>query len=342
MAAVPLERRLLDVALGDPAADDFTWARRRRGQTSRNRPIVRETRAITTPSTRPMRCISLCWLTPRMSSHRAYDGESSRLSGSGSISTRVGRSCLVLVRGSTATVGACRFQSSDETTKAGLTQPCSRPRGSPRSSSHSSPRRASVTVEAVAQGALPDRVLLQCPRVPGQGLPRLTPELRRLQSLQGFVDHVTDRAAALSRQRCGARARLLGNPHCCRHRASIRLRMRLRTHPRHRRRLRSRPRRSSGCSSAVNRASPRRSSPTLTLELIDAAVAAGYVATASRGTRRGSATSAADRWSATPSVVPTARGCGTAPGTTVLSTWRCSSPVSRSVPVAGRGGHHSR
>jgi len=56
------------------------------------------------------------------------------------------------------------------------------------------------------------------------------------------------------------------------------------------------------------RASPRRSSPTLKLELIDAAVAAGYVATGSRGTRRGSATSAAGRWSATPSVVPTPRG----------------------------------
>jgi len=56
------------------------------------------------------------------------------------------------------------------------------------------------------------------------------------------------------------------------------------------------------------RAAPRWSSPTLKLELIDAAVAAGYVATGSGETRRGSATSAAGRWSATPSVVPTPPG----------------------------------
>ena len=65
------------------------------------------------------------------------------------------------VSGRIVTVEACRFHWSLETTSAGRVQTCSRPTGSPKSTSHSVPRRASVTLEAVAICAFPRRVLVQ-------------------------------------------------------------------------------------------------------------------------------------------------------------------------------------
>jgi len=95
--------------------------------------------------------------------------------------------------------------------------PCSFPNGTPKSVSQVSPRRALVTVEAIGDRQFPHRVLIELDRMPPQGFLGLAPELSGLQGLQRVVNHLTDRAAALGRERRSPRSCLFGHPHCRRH-----------------------------------------------------------------------------------------------------------------------------